>query len=53
MGIGSAVCRLKNELRGGERRIKKSNIDGVNWIKAHCMHVVNNTMKFLCTINLC
>jgi hypothetical protein len=35
-----------------EEQIKKSNIDGINLIKVHFMHVVNITMKTLCIINL-
>jgi hypothetical protein len=33
--------------------LRKNNIDGVNLIKAHYMHVVNITKKLLCIINLC
>jgi hypothetical protein len=31
-------------LKGG-RRLRKSNIDGVNLIKVHYMHIVSITMK--------
>jgi hypothetical protein len=48
--------KLHNETHqkgaGRERRSRKSNIDGVNLNQMHDMHVVNMTMKPLCTISL-
>jgi hypothetical protein len=37
--------------RKKERELKKSNTDGVSLIKVHYKHVVNITMKTLCTIS--
>jgi hypothetical protein len=49
----STMKLTKTVHQEGGMVVKKKQYIGVNLIKVHYMHVVNITMKPLCTINLC